>query len=91
MNCHLIPCRTPKLTPRCHGAQLISPFSFIIHPSHTRRFPQTPSLPVPDPANDATRKKQIPFRTGDVAHFSWVTVTADGHEGRSAIVSVTRT
>jgi len=23
---------------------------------------QTPSLPVPDPANDATRKKQIPIR-----------------------------
>ena len=23
---------------------------------------QTPSLPVPEPANDATRKKQIPFR-----------------------------
>ena len=22
---------------------------------------QTPSLPVPDPANDATREKQIPF------------------------------
>ena len=23
---------------------------------------QPPSLPVPEPANDATRKKQIPFR-----------------------------
>ena len=28
---------------------------------------------------------------GDVALFSWVAVTADGHEGRSTIVSVTRT
>ena len=28
---------------------------------------------------------------GDVALFSWVAVTADGHEGRSLIVSVTRT
>ncbi len=25
---------------------------------------QTPSLPVPRPANDATREKQIPFRSG---------------------------
>jgi len=29
---------------------------------HTR---QTPSLPVPRPANDATREKQIPFRQTD--------------------------
>ena len=28
---------------------------------------QTPSLPVPDPANDATREKQTPFRS-DTAH-----------------------
>jgi hypothetical protein len=27
---------------------------------------QTPSLPVPRPANDATREKQIPFRN----HYS---------------------
>lgn len=25
---------------------------------------KTPSLPVPDPGNDATREKQIPFRNG---------------------------
>ena len=31
-------------------------------PVTTPLSPQTPSLPVPEPANDATRKKQIPFR-----------------------------
>ena len=30
---------------------------------------QTPSLPVPDPANDATREKQIPFRWAAALHF----------------------
>ncbi len=30
--------------------------------NRVRKAQQTPSLPVPRPANDATREKQIPFR-----------------------------
>ena len=38
-----------------HGETLVTEIQF---PAKE----QTPSLPVPRPANDATREKQIPFR-----------------------------
>ena len=37
------------------------PFSLKFNPSTAPLSPQTPSLPAPDPANDATREKHIPF------------------------------
>ena len=39
----------------------VHPSSLKFNASTAPLSPQTPSFPVPDPANDATRGKQIPF------------------------------
>ena len=49
--------------------------SLKFQPSSAPLSPQTPSLPVPRPANDATREKQIPFRNSAP---QWVSMGISG-------------
>ncbi len=62
MNATLIPIQPSKRPLRRLAAGAFHRPSREIQPATTPLSPQTPSLPVPDPANDATREKQIPFR-----------------------------
>lgn len=62
MNATLIPIQPSKRPLRRLAAGAFHPSFLKFNPSTTPLSPETASLPVPDPANDATLKKQIPFR-----------------------------
>ena len=68
-------------------------FSLKFQPFPAPVSPQTPALPVPYPANDATREKQIPFRQteGDRSMMknqgAWVLALAVGSLVSCATVS----
>ena len=71
MNATLIPIQPSKRPLRRLAAGAFHRPSREIQPATTPLSPQTPSLPVPDPANDATREKQIPFRNSSFRIQSW--------------------
>jgi len=70
----------PSLAVRnlCLGAVHHSSLEF--QPSSAPLSPQTPSLPVPRPANDAAREKQIPLRSDNLQAFRQST-----HRARSPL------
>ena len=68
MNATRIPIQPSKRPVRSHTTSAFHPSPLKFHPSTAPLSPQTPSLPVSDPANDATREKQIPFSRVSWSH-----------------------